>query len=176
MTCIAAVEHRGVVWMGGDSAISWNESSWIATATPKVHRTGAYVLGWCGRLRLGNILQHVAKLPPPPKRGIERFLAGAFVDAMRAATKNEPKDDAGNVDLDYSLLVGTRGSIHMVDFDGGVVRCRDGFHAVGSGSAVAMGALYASKKSHPRQRILSALTAAEKYTTFVRAPFTLLSV
>lgn len=176
MTCIAAVEHRGVVWMGGDSAISWNDSTWIATSTPKVYKTGAYVIGWCGRLRVGNILQHVAKLPAPPKRGLEHFLACQFVDTMRAALKNEEKDESGNIAMDYSLLVGTRGTIHMVDFDGGVVRCRDGFHAAGSGSDVAMGALYATKKSHPRQRILSALTAAEKYTTFVRAPFTLLSV
>lgn len=175
MTCIAGIEHRNQVWLAGDSGIFWS-NAWVSAATPKIARVGHYLIGAAGDLRCLNLVQYVMKLPAPPKRGLEAFLARDFVPAVRKSLADEPKDEAGNPLTDFELLVGVSGSLHVVSADGSVVRCRDGFFAIGSGAAPAMGVLYATRKIQPRARLICALSAAEKYTPYVRAPFTVLTL
>lgn len=179
MTCIVGIEHGGKVWMGGDSAVSWDNATALCT-TSKVVRRGDYLIGGCGSSRAGNLVIYSAKLPSkPPTKNTEGWLVNNFVPALQTAFKDEPREsgEQSPFAMEFGFLIGCRGQLFWLDSDFSIDRCQDGYFADGSGRQPAMGALYATKKGMaPRQRILMALHAAEKYTPFVRGPFTVLSV
>jgi ATP-dependent protease HslVU (ClpYQ) peptidase subunit len=100
------------------------------------------------------------------------------VPALREAFKADMdlQDTNSGKYPDLGMLVGVKGRLYEFHSDFQFGRPRDGFTALGSGGDVAQGALYASAKRPVRERLLTALNAAERYTTFVRAPFTIVSI
>ena len=106
---------------------------------------------------------------------IDEYMATAFIDAVRDclksggyATKDREQEEGG------TFLVGYKDHIYMVEGDYQVGKPLDGFAAVGSGSDVALGALFATKGQTPRERVCIALEAAERFNAAVRAPFIVL--
>lgn len=172
MTCIAAVEHAGVVWMGGDSAIS--DDSFISTfIEPKVWVNGEFVFGYCDGPRFGAILRH-SFVPPKVKGNIDKYLTNEFVPKLKDAfaKDTELQSDSEGKYPQIEFLFGLRGKLYVCDSRYRIGRPHDGFAATGSGLHIATGVLYANNRLKPRERILQALRAAEKYTPNVRSPFT----
>ncbi|RKH05085.1 hypothetical protein [Corallococcus carmarthensis] len=173
MTCIAGVVHQGRVYVGGDSAGS---NSWqlVVRKDAKVFRNGPYVLGFTTSFRMGQVLRHAFRPPPPPRRtsALERFMVVDFVDALRATLK-----DAGFAHQENGqergghFLVGVCGRLFTVEDDYQVGESRDSFAAVGCGADVARGALFATKGAKPVERVRTALRAAERFNNGVRGPF-----
>ena len=64
-----------------------------------------------------------------------------------------------------------RARLYRIESDYSFGRSSLGYDAIGSGAAVALGALHASRGHAPRQRIDIALAAAAEHTASVRAPF-----
>jgi hypothetical protein len=58
-----------------------------------------------------------------------------------------------------------------IDVDFQVGEALDGFEAVGCGGDIAKGALFATLSYPPRERILLALQASERFNSGVRGPF-----
>lgn len=185
MTCIAAIAHDGVVYMGGDSAMT---SDWdIDQSTqPKVFHHGRYLFGFTCSFRLGQILEHVFQPPKPPKlpRGsraadLHAFMVGPFVNELRECLMSAgyAKSDCGREE-GGELLVGVGGRLFHVTEDYSVTESAHRFDACGSGGQVALGSLYTTHGRadvHPRQRIRVALLAAESLDASVRGPFTVLA-
>lgn len=177
MTCIIGLIDNGTVWMGGDSAgvAGYDLHRCVA---PKVFRNGQFLFGFTSSFRMGQLLQHVFKPPPPPSgRTLERFLASTFIDAVRKcldkggfAKKKDEVESAGQ------FLLGVRGHIVCVDSGYNVSERREGFDAVGCGSDLALGALFATAELPPRERIQTALEAAEHFCIGVSGPFTIVSL
>lgn len=177
MTCICGLEGNGKVWIGGDSAGSTDYS--IATfSEPKVWLDGEFAYGYCDDGRYGSVLRWGFNPPKPPKTQIEKYFAMRFVPALREAFKSDldaQPSEAGKYPQ-IEFLMGLRGRLYCFGSNWEVMRCRDGFYAVGSGADLAMGAMYGSADKKPRERIQVALEAASRYTPFVRPPYTIITI
>jgi hypothetical protein len=174
MTCVVGLEHGGVVYLGADSAAVSRERL-RSRADPKAFRVGPYVMGYTTSFRMGDVLRYSFAPPDPPERGLDRFMATTFIDAARAAFREAGvATSASGVESCGAFLVGVRGRLFTVESDYQVGVERAGFHAVGSGDQVALGALYATAKmKDPRARVRLALAAAERFTGDVRRPWRL---
>jgi hypothetical protein len=172
VTCVVGLEQRGVVYIGADSAAVSRERL-RSRADPKAFRVGPYVMGFTTSFRMGDVLRYSFAPPEPPSRGLARFMATAFVDAARAAFKDAGvATNASGVESCGAFLVGVRGRLFTVESDYQVGEERAGFHAVGSGDQVALGALFATARVRdPRARLRLALAAAERFTSDVRRPW-----
>lgn len=173
MTAIAGVAQGGKVWIGADSA---GVADWALTIqrAPKVFLRGPYIIGYSSSFRMGQILEHSFEPPAPPRRRgqLARFMVVNFVDALRAAFKtagwgtNKDGREWGGF-----FLVGARGRLFRIEDDFQVSEAADCFDAVGCGSELARGALYATRGQAPRKRVDLALRAAERCNAGVRGPF-----
>jgi ATP-dependent protease HslVU (ClpYQ) peptidase subunit len=174
MTCIVGVVENDIVWIGGDSAaVAGYEIH--ARADRKVFRNGPFLFGFTTSFRMGQLLHYAFAAPAhPDDMDVERFMATTFVDAVRACLKQggyarkEAEQESGGV-----FLVGYRGRLFVVMNDYQVGELMAGYHAVGSGSNLALGALHATADLGlaPQERIIRALSAAEAYNSGVRGPF-----
>lgn len=73
--------------------------------------------------------------------------------------------------IDGSLLVGVKSRLFHVYGGFECVEYRDEYGTVGCAYQVALGSMYATPELPPKQRIKTALQAAEKYSAAVRGPF-----
>lgn len=187
MTCIVGVQTKDGVWIGGDSA---GVSGWTLEirADPKVFRVGEFLIGIAGCFRMGNLLRYAFE-PPPLGEGVEgndlvRYMVAEFVPALRAVLEaggQRKKESEVETMDDGSFLVGVRGRLFEVCSDFQVGQNRTGYYALGSGCAVALGALHATTDViwlsppptlRPADRVvLAALEAAQAHNIGVRAPF-----
>lgn len=174
MTCIVGLEHEGKVYIGGDSAGTAGHIQ-RQRADEKVFTTDDFAFGFCGSYRTGQLLRHVLDPPPfDPRTDPDRYLAGPFVDSVRAALKRGGAlRQEDNVDrLDGPFIVGWRGRLYEIESDFQVARGVEPFATTGSGWQLALAALAANDvKSPPRDRVTRALEIAAKYDAYVAAPF-----
>ncbi|WP_433225546.1 hypothetical protein [Actinomadura formosensis] len=173
MTAIVGLATAGAVHLGGDSAGVAGYSLTVR-ADAKVFATGPYVMGFTSSFRMGQLLRWSLKPPEPDTSDLERFMATAFVDAVRATLR-----DGGWLRKDHdqeeggTFLVGVRGRLFCVQDDFQVAEAADGYAAVGCGAGIALGALYATARARrtPHARLGLALEAAERFSAGVRGPF-----
>jgi ATP-dependent protease HslVU (ClpYQ) peptidase subunit len=176
MTAIVGLVHRKTVYIGGDSA---GASGWSLTvrADSKVFHNGDYLFGFTTSFRMGQLIRYALE-PPRPVGETDRFMATAFIDAVREclkaggwAKKDSEREEGG------TFLVGVRGRLFTVYEDYQVAEAADGYAAVGCGDELALGALFAtaSTRMPPERRIEVALRAAERFSAGVRGPFVCLS-
>lgn len=172
MTCIVGIAEDGVVYLGGDSAISTEDGAIFVARKPKVFRRGPLVIGVTGGIRVDQLIQ--CKFNPPPVTfPVERYMVVDFIDALKAVLKEDGRKDEDLMD-DSVLLVGVCGHLFLVtsNFQASEMAC--GYDAHGSAGEIARGSLHATEMLGlpPRQRLEMALNAAQEHNAFVRAPFT----
>lgn len=174
MTCIVGLVNKGTIWMGGDSA---GLSGWELSirTDEKVFQNGPFLMGFTTSFRMGQLLRWAFK--PPKQEGGEdgKFMVTTFIDAVRDclkvggfATKDKDVEGGG------TFLVGYKGQLYYVGEDYQIGVNVDGFDAVGCGSEIAKGSMFTSaqlRRISPEQRILWALSAAERLNGGVRGPF-----
>ena len=180
MTCIIGVVEGAQVWVGGDSALSNMSTHEIVTAAnQKVFRVGDLLLGVSGSPRVCDVLRYSLEPPRHPKRmEAGRYIRTLFMDAMRDTLKKAGvlRVQAGIEDCDANILIGYRGRLFTVEDDFHAHETVDDYVSIGSGSAVANGALSVSQGVAPRKRVIAALAASERYTASVRRPFYVLTL
>lgn len=177
MTCIVGIAQDGVVTIGGDSAGVGGYSLSIR-ADSKVFRTGNYIMGFTTSFRMGQLLRYGA-LPVAPTAeeqwDLDRFMATTFIDGVREilGAGGWLKNNSG-VEEGGTFLVGVRGMLYEVESDFQVGRTVDGYGSVGCGYDLALGALHATASAGipPRERLETALRAAEHHSAGVSGPFT----
>lgn len=181
MTCIVALSHNGVVYMGADSYGS-NGYTGTHVANPKCFKNGEFLIGCTSSFRLIDILTHnfsVPKVHDDEHSNPDRFMRTVFIDAIRSCLKTH-----GHITMDSgterggNFLVGYRGKVYEVQPDFSVLNVPDYGGSVGSGEVAARGSLWTTKDikgMKPEMRVLKALEAAEAVTSSVRGPFVQLS-
>ena len=181
MTAIVGLVSDGRVYIGGDSAGVDSGLSLAVRAGSKVFRNGKYLFGFTTSFRMGQLIRHALQPPKPPRAPaqLDRFMSTTFIDAIRDCLKTggwvrreNDREEGG------TFLVGVRGRLYSVEEDFQVGQTADGYAAVGSGAAVALGALYATALTpmSPKKRVKVALRAAERFNAGVRGPFVCLSI
>lgn len=169
MTCIVGVEHDGAVWMGGDSAVSGGGSgddTVHVLAHRKVVERGGMLLGLAGHL---GACTYAALVPAPDGfvcGDVRSYVAEVVLPPIRARLKDA---DLGGEPCD--LLVGVGGRLLYACTDGSVHGYACGYGAIGSGSSVALGALYALTRVAPEERLQLALAAAGTHCASVAPPY-----
>lgn len=173
MTCIIGLVHEDGVYIGGDSA-GLSGYSLTHRADPKVFHNGPFLIGYTSSYRMGQLLRFGLIPPPHHPDDLEdfAFMVTTFVDAVRSCLKTGgfAKTDNG-VDSGGSFLVAYRRGLYEVSDDFQVGQSLDAFAAVGCGSEVAHGAMYATEGRHPEDRIRTALKAAQRFSAGVCEPW-----
>ncbi|WP_435111897.1 hypothetical protein [Nocardiopsis synnemataformans] len=189
MTAIAGLVHEGRVHLAGDAAgvggYSLTIRKDVKVFTHPQREVGRpeipdhWVIGYTTSFRMGQILQYHLS-PPVVPEGVDlhRFMCTTFVDEMRKTFKEAgwAREESG-IEETGTFLVGTCGRLFIVDSDYQVGEAADGYAAVGCGSDLALGALYATADSDldPRGRLELALRAAVRHNAGVAPPFTFVS-
>lgn len=167
MTVIAGLEHRGKVWIGGDSAGTNRLMHQQIRADKKVFVRGDFIFGFTGSFRMGQLLNHSLEIPVRPKgKKPMKFLVQDFTQAVRECL--------GKEGLEPRFLFGYQGKLYEIQGDYQIAKSNQGYGAVGSGRDLALGALHASRQKNPKKKILEALEAAAAGNAAVRGPFTIL--
>lgn len=172
MTCIAGLVHDGRVYIGADSAgVSGLDLN--VRRDLKVCVKGEFAFGFTTSFRMGQLIQYAFE---PPKRHPEKdlmaYMVTDFVDALRNCLKagGFARKDC-ETEQGGSFLVGHAGRLFAIHGDYQVAEPANGYDAVGCGEGFAKGALFATAKHTPADRIATALAAAEAHSAGVRGPF-----
>ncbi|MBZ9973481.1 hypothetical protein LB517_28020 [Mesorhizobium sp. BR1-1-12] len=156
MTCLAAIIHDGRIYMGADSAASTGDAIEVRT-NRKVFRNGAYVIGFTGSFRVGQLLQYATL--PDVEGDVLAHLVNAVVPLLIKLAGKETDE----------LLIGCAGRLFKVSSDYSVAEYAS-YAAAGTGEPYALGKLHGSLGA-PEQRVVAALEAAQAHCSGVRAPF-----
>lgn len=172
MTCIVGLEHKGSVYIGGDSAAV---AGWTIkpVTEPKVFRNGNVLIGYTSSFRMGQILQYdLHLLPDEENQDDQRYLVTKFIPSVRECLKN-----GGYTKIDNNqesggwFLVGYHGKLFKVCADFQITRTSLGFDAVGAGEDFALGALARMKITNPKDAITKALEISAFLCGAVRPPY-----
>ena len=177
MTCIVGIidkESRRVL-IGADSA---GVSGYDITVRKdqKVFRNGKFVIGCTSSFRMIQLLQY--KFKPPKIKGMDlhEYMCTKFVDKVRRVFESGGYLKKSNeVESGGQFLVGYKDRLFSVDSDFQVQEVADNYDAIGCGDAYAKGVLYAYSKENARDAAFLALTAAEKHSAGVCAPFNIIT-
>ena len=175
MTCIVGLVDNGSVWIGGDSAAVAGLDL-TRRADAKVFRNGPFLMGFTSSFRMGQLLQY--SLEPPRHHAdtpIFQFMAIDFIDAVRQCLKDGGfAENYKDVERGGSFLVGYRSRLFQIDTDYQVGEPIAPFEAIGCGADLAQGAMHASEDENlAKDRMLLALTAAERFSAGVCSPFSI---
>ena len=172
MTCIAAIIKDGKSYMAGERAAS-DDHMMSRLNNPKIWEVGEYLIGFCGTFE-GQIIQ-ANFIPPKPEGNLDKFMRGKFIKAINDFYKEY--DIPGEKDSELTLLICVKGKMYeheaatlsMISYD-------MNFHAIGSGSAYAMGSLHATQNyKDPKRRLTQALDAAINYSPNCLYPIDILT-
>jgi ATP-dependent protease HslVU (ClpYQ) peptidase subunit len=176
MTCIVAIKHKGLIYMGCDSA---GCAGYEITdrADKKIFGKAGYIFGFAGSYRVGQIVKY-SFIPPKNERATyDEYIHTDFVNGLRACLdKGGCLKKDGNLDLSVGMfLIGSSvdSKIYCLETDFQIAETLDDYESIGSGAHIAKGSLYSTEyiKEYPLKRIEIALTASEKFISSVRRPF-----
>lgn len=176
MTCIVGLIDGGDVYLGGDSAVSFNGNEITVMKQPKVFRNGSFLIGSTGSLRILQLLCYSFTPPRRPfAKDLERYMATDFLDALRRCFRDAGFARKVSDEESYygRILVGYGGRLFHIGPAYGLHESQCPYDAVGSGGEFAKGALYATRSLPPRERVTLALEAAALHAEGVRPPFTI---
>lgn len=175
MTCIVGLVHDGDVYIGGDSAGIAGLSVSIR-ADEKVFGNGPFIMGFTSSFRMGQLLRY--KFSPPAQtvhQGDMEYMVTSFIDAVRQCFAGNGFGDK-DASVGGNFLVGYKGKLYNIEADHQVGVPTLSYDAVGCGTDLALGALYATEGLSPEQRINAALSAASTFSAGVAPPFTILKL
>jgi len=173
MTCVIGLVDKGKVWMGADS-MSANESFNSETcAYPKIAKIDKCLIGYTTSWRMGQLLAHSLKLPVVGRKDLLTYMTTNFVNSVIDVLKKGKWLTEQNSQIEGgTFLIGIKGRLFRVQEDFSVLELSCGYDAIGCGHDIAKGAMYAGKNiKDPSKRIITALEAAEEFSSGVRRPF-----
>lgn len=180
MTCIVGIEHKGKVWLGGDSAATDQSLNRTIIKDPKVFVRDEIAFGVCGLPKVMDAVAHAIDLPKQQGPGSDRkFLVGELVPALREGLRKldcTAEAPGWGTCFEGSMLIGYRGKLYELQGNFQMIRSSDGTAAVGSGEALAKGSFAVTKHiTDPEKRLLTALGAASN-NAGVAPPFVIVKV
>ncbi len=175
MTCIVGLVDNGDVYIGGDSAGVAGLSLSIR-ADEKVFGNGPFIMGFTTSFRMGQLLRY--KFSPPAQTVHQtdmEYMVTSFIDACRQCFSGNGVGDK-DATVGGTFLVGYKGKLYTVEGDYQVGIPAAPFDAVGCGTDLALGAMYATEGLDPKKRIELALSAASAFSAGVAPPFNIMKL
>lgn len=162
MSCVCAISQKGNVYMAADS-IGVADTYIIQRRDPKIYLNKNYIIGYCGSVRVGQVLE--PRFFDPPEDINE------FPDAMREQFRTKgclSSSETGTERFEALIAIGFKGKCYYIMSDFQLGENEEDFIAIGSGQSYALSALWLSR-SHkdPVFRLKKALQAASYFCTEV---------
>jgi len=178
MTCIIGLEYKDKVYIGGDAAGVAGISVEVRNDT-KVFKRGPFIMGFTSSFRMGQLLMCKLRVPKQKKSQKDYdFMVTTFIDAVRKCLLDGGfATDVRGQEIGGTFIVGYKNKLYYVDCDYQVGMFATSYTAVGCGSDIALGAMYAlstSSNLKPKNMIQTALKAAVEFNGGVRPPFTII--
>lgn len=171
MSCVIGIVEKGITYFGYETTGA-GATQKARYNTPKVFRSGDYVIGYAGSYRVGQILRYYTKYPNPDYSDLSKLMSTEFVDAMMSSMDDnrviKNRDEIAEMD-GAETLVSIGGKLFVVQTDLSVVEPKYNYWAIGSGWSVALGSLYSTDEEKigvyisPQDRINIAISAASEY-------------
>lgn len=181
MTAIVGAVNQDTkdVWMGCDSAVTSSDFSQFTKTSSKIFRNGPFLIGTCGSVRVGQLLQHSFKPPDhDPRWSIDKFMVTEFADKVRECLKKGGALSITNTNEEHIIgysnaLVGYRGRLFHVYSDLQVTEPDTGFTAAGCAQDLGRGALdvLLKKEMADSEMMLKALRVCERWSGGVKRPY-----
>lgn len=179
MTCVIGIEHKGNVWLGGDSAATDGSLNRTIIKDPKVVLKGNVGIGLAGSPKVLDAIAHVVELPKQEGGDDRSFLVGTLIPSLRDQLKKldctVDHPEHGTC-FEANLLLAYRGALYTVQANFQLIKAAAEYAAIGSGARVALGSLHATGKGNPKKRIVAALKAATEGNAGVAPPFVVIEV
>lgn len=173
MTVCVGLECSEGVWLGFDQAYGTHEGQMRVDNKGYQLKSPEWGLGLAftgsrhdqvGRFILPDKL---TESPPAGAASVEKWLLRHFVPALRTTFQEEHLDCASDEEdkaCPWSALVAVRGTLWALADDWTLGRHVEGFWAVGSGAAYAIGSLASGTLDSAEARVLSAVQIACRYS------------
>lgn len=182
MTTIVALVHQeagfpDTVYMGGDSRLTHNWER-IEASNPKVFERDKVLFGATGDLRLRYLLQFFPMPPLPDDLNLlDKYLNMDFVSALQTHFKATGFCEKESDEFGGCFMMGIQGRLFRINRDYCVQPIKESFHAIGSGSAYALGCLdVLGNRGTPENRVRRALATAARFDIGTGAPFHVISL
>jgi len=177
VTCIVALEHGGVAYLGSDSFLG-DAFTRDQIDRPKFFTKGErFFIAFAGGLRGAQVVQHEIKFRKiRNNEDEEAYLVTEVSKKLQSgfAKVGANIKDEGHVDThDANFLVCINGKIFIIQSDYSIIRSRHGFAVIGAGQEYAMGALAALRKdtTAAKDKVKRALEVASELSPQVCGPF-----
>ena len=144
MTAIVGIQGKNWAVIAADSMTTYNDKPYYAKGMDKVVRKGDYIFAFAGDAVAGNIANFLWTPPKVVKTmPIDEFMQVKVLPSLRDAMKEHGYDPDTNKDPDagFDALICLNGIIYEIDEQYLWSRDDRGLYAVGSGGAIALGAL-----------------------------------
>ena len=183
MTCVVGLvsPFDGSVWLGSDQCTRVGDRL-FTTANPKVFERDGVLFGLAGPVGGGVAARHRMEVPSrEPGEDADKYIMVRVYDAIWKAQQEQrvtSKNDEG--EYGCSVLIGYAGCVYHFDSYGMGSRCKEGYFAIGSGAAYALGALYVmpgvTGDDTARARVRGALTAATAFDDSCHGDYDIISL
>jgi len=159
MSCVVGLVHNKKVYMGSDVFAVDGRSSLVRTRKDsKIFINGDYLFGFCGLIRVCQILS--SRFWTPPKRHEK------LIDSIRDQVKRKGclsyEDDVDK--FESNILVGYKGQLFEIHTDFQLAQYEDDYSAIGEGKSYALGSFYETEEIKneiiPGERVRRALKCA----------------
>ena len=174
MTTIIGIEHSDRSVIVADSRITDDGGRLYShPAMRKIAKRGALLIAGAGEVAPCDIAQNIWNPPAFTAKDAKDAYRYMIVKAMPSLRKcltdngynfDEPQDKYKD-GLRFQFLMAVGGEIFDIDQDLAVMKSEEGFYAIGSGGAYALGALYAGADA------ISAMEVAARVSAYTAAPY-----
>lgn len=180
MTCIVAVvDDGGKIVMGADSAASDSD---IITShiNSKVFTKDEFGIGYCHSFRLGQVIEYWFIPPALPEETndamLMEYMVRKFVPALRSVLEENNYPTHDDEKTDWSMIVGVRGNIFVIESDWHVGHDDLQFAAIGAGAPYALGAMWCDVFASASQKAKDGLLCAIEFSPYVVGPINFIEV
>jgi len=174
MTTIIGVEYSNKSVIVADSRVTDDSGKvYSHPVMRKITKRGALLIAGAGEVAPCDIVQNIW-VPPTftakDKKDTYRYMIVKAISSLRKCLIENGYnfDEPHNKDKDglrFQFLIAVGGELFDIDQDLAVMKSGEGFYAIGSGGAYALGALYAGADA------LAAMEVAARVSAYTAAPY-----
>ena len=176
MSLVIAIKDKNRIVLGADKQTSiGNNKDHLATKIWEVSDLPGALMGSVGSVRVSQILQYSELIDKNSLGEMPtfEFIVRSLVPIIRATLEGNgvrcsfpESEDSVSVMMPNSLLFAYKDRAWMIWHDFSVSEIYD-YLAIGSGSDIAKGVLFATTEKNPFERIVTAIDAAAENTVYV---------
>jgi ATP-dependent protease HslVU (ClpYQ) peptidase subunit len=166
MTAILGIQGNGWAVLAADSLTTYDDKPYVAKGVDKIVQVDEYLVAVAGDAIAGDILYHLWVPPKVVKTGNpDSFVMKKVLPSIKLILTNSGYDVPGqkkDEDNGWDAIIAFNGLIYQLTDDYGYMRDDRKLFAIGSGGALALGALAgmgAERAPNPPKAISSAKKA-----------------